>query len=697
MFSGGHRSARKGKGARLVLAVTLMLASSLISACTASESPVQGSSSSAVPAPPVPTPTSTSLCGIADELKPEQALELIEKIRAPYAPQEASPRSDCETERANALRALGVEQFNANHTPPTAAMTSQDLWDKFVKSWVIPWQERASTWAGLVLGLLVLARLLALLPRPAMPPKFLPWQRASRVTQWILLLVGILMILWLPWLLLDSFTRPPDAFFGKEVLLSILALVGSFVLASWMAARQRLSLVVRAKDGSPSEFHTTYLIALLQDVAGGRARGLEIPRATDATGLNDVPLTAALNNGVLSALQKTLQMIFSLAPWRVVIDSNADETLSVVITRNGWSAGAVRIDRNDRLLFPEALTTRPATPVPENGILSQEHQHPDAGPVPTLDAYKMAAAFIVATLSLNYQGYEGLGGATDWRGIGLQFIATTDLADNVDEQTILLAQALELDPRNLPAEAALRNLAYRHPQKPESDQQICAQKAYAKWLAGQAETLRKRPKGQRALLYRLWFSYLCVALNLEASGARLKPDEGPDPVDVSHLLMEALTESHPETEALEKRMRPHAALAYFDLESKKKRELCEQKKPELDKEKKLAREKEWCAWQDEAMLSLAPTLAYNSACSLACRNDTWEKVKARLEVACGDSSLKAIAPYDPELTRYAKTRPQAEKYLSDLKEKSAQGMVAKLLALSGSFQLGPWLVSFRPD
>lgn len=688
MSSGGHPPAQIA-----VLAGALLLASSLISACTATGDPGQVSSSSAASAQPVPTPTSTSLCGIADELKPEQALELIDKIRAPYAPQEASPRSDCETERAKALRALGVDQFNANQTPPTAAMMSKDLWDKFVESWITPWQERALAWAGLVVGLLVLARLLALLPRPVMPPKILPWRRASKAIQWAMLSVGTLMIVWLPWLLLDSFTHPPGIFLGMEGFLSIslciLALVGSFLLAVWMAARQRLSLVVRGKDGSPSDFHTSYLIALLQDVAGGTARGLEIPRGTDATGLNDVPLTAALNKGVLNALQKAIQMIFSLAPWRVVIDSNAEETLSVVITRNGWSAGAARIDPNDRLLFPVVLTNSPATQVTANGVLPREQQHPVSGPVPALDAHKMAAAFIVATISANYQGYEGLGGATDWRGIGLQFIATTDFADHIDQQTMLLAHAVELDPKNLPAEAALRNLAYRHPRGPKSKQQIQGQTDYAEWLKTQADTLQERPKGQRALLYRLWFSYLCVALNLEASGARLDHDNGHNPADVSCLLMKALTESHLETEALKQRMRPQAALLYFTLKSKEEPEPCT--------EEKLAREKEWCDWQKEAMSSLAPTLAYNSACSLACRNDEWEKVKPRLEVACGDARLKAIAPYDPELTKYAKTRPEAAKYLSDLEGKSPQGLVAKLLTLSGSFQLGPWLISFRAD
>jgi hypothetical protein len=113
-------------------------------------------------------------------------------------------------------------------------------------------------------------------------------------------------------------------------------------------------------------------------------------------------------------------------------------------------------------------------------------------------------------------------------------------------------------------------------------------------------------------------------------------------------------------------MRPHAALAYVDINNKEQ--------PEVE---------EWKAWYQEATSSLAPALAYNSACSLAYRKEDWAKVKARLDTAFQDTRLKTAAPYDPELLKYAEARPDAKKYLLSLKNKKPTGWWAQFLSAVG--------------
>ena len=71
------------------------------------------------------------------------------------------------------------------------------------------------------------------------------------------------------------------------------------------------------------------------------------------------------------------------------------------------------------------------------------------------DLYKLAAAFVVTTLAEHEEGYEGFCGASDWRSIGLQYLATTDHIFNEEHQKLLLARAVELDPENLLASASL--------------------------------------------------------------------------------------------------------------------------------------------------------------------------------------------------------------------------------------------------
>lgn len=582
---------------------------------------------------------------------PEQALLLIERIRAPYAPQESAPRTACETQRLAALKAMGEKQRQESLIEPNGAVRSEKAWDAFVKSWVMPWRNLGLALLGVILALLILSRLLALLPSPVMPFRYLPWRHASKLIRSVALVLGLFLVVRcsidLITLLLGLNEDNRDKVVGQLILLALGQLLGALLLATWMASRPRLSVDVHDLEGKANDSRASNVVALLHELGGGPPRGLEIPRGTDTTGLDDIPLPQTLRDGVLGALQKLLQNIFSLTPWRVIVDATADDRVSVIVTRNGWSAGTTSIDRSNTLIFPRSVASTSKS-----------------DDVPPADLYKMAAAFILVTLSRYYQGYKGLGGATDWRSVGLQYLATTDYEGKKEQQIALLSQALELDPANLPAEVALRNLVYRHSEDPKK------QGLYQRWLEERLDWFNASPLrriGQRALLRRLRFSYVSVTMNLiptETYGEAESRLDLEKPFKEATKLMEGLSTIPMQGESFEKRLRPHAALLLADIERMHKGDHREWNE-------------DWKDWLKVSGTSPAPRVAYNSACSLARRSEHWDKVEPRLDAATIDPNLRALAYDDPELRAYAGKEPRMKEYLKGL-EDPKQGCVAVL-------------------
>jgi hypothetical protein len=605
--------------------------------------PADGGKAADAPSASATIEETCTTAGSLISTNPEQALALIDRIRLPYAPQETVSRTACEEQRLAAIKAMGESQSRENQVEPNEAVRTEKTWDTFVKSWLAPLQNLGLAWFGTVFGLLILSRLLALLPRPMMPFKYLPWRHASKWIRGITLTLGLILVTRCSTNFIALLLGIDDEVSNKEsaefLILGLGALLGSLLLATWMASRPRLSIDVRDTEGKPRESRASNVIALLQDLGGGPARGLEIPRGADATGLDNIPLPQTSPDGVFGALQRLFQNIFSVTPWRVIVDATSDDLLSVIITRNGWSAQATTIDRSNTLIFPRSFVDTKT-----------------ASAVPPADLYKMAAAFILVTLAQQYQGYKGLGGATDWRSVGLQFLATTDYEGKKEQQIALLSQALELDPNNLPAGVALRNLKYRHSN--QEDQQL-----YKQWLEdalGWFNASAWRQIGQRALLRRIRLSYLFVTMNLIPT----EPDTGSDsglnlemPYNEATKLMEGLSKTSEQTASLENRLRPHAALLLADIERMLSQDAS--LKPWSE---------DWREWLRTSRFSSAPTLAYNSACSLARQDADWNKVKPRLDAAMVDPELRAAVATDPELAAYADKEPRMKEYRKGLEE-----------------------------
>ena len=637
-------------------ACTAAPSSTTTSAQTATAAATASAAAPAASTAPTASTTAEALrfsCAAAQQLTdaghPQLALDLIEKIRGPVPPQATTAAKECELERLNATTRLGTDQRApaggaATEEEPAAAVTYQKTWDGFVKSWVTPLQNPLLSWLGLVLALFVLARLFVSWPR--MPFAGFPWKTNSIQLGRLFLFVGLVLILFSPVVmvhLLSTMSAAKNVPSGTAdlLLLTVLAgVAGSFALCLWMASRLRVSVEARDGDGKVNEPSTNRIVALLGELGGTGPRGLEIPRGTDVTALSDSLTSTSFTNKVLAGMQKIIQLIAGVVPWRVVVTENASKELAVVITRNGWAAGAVTITGKNSDLFPAAPSAdHGSAAVPKKADDADSASKPAKAETAVPDLQKLAAAFVLGTIAPHHQGFEGLCGATDWRSIGLHFIATTDVPASVAVPRLLLGRALDLDPQNLLAELALQN--YLHRQATAASELD----AYAEWLwrkhmelgappdaAGGGVEKLKRAEHASPLL-RLRYSYLCVVLNSMA--ARNDYSASDDHRQVAHRLIGMLTQPPPECGALANRLRQKAALVCGDLGYSATPD----------------------SWVAQALVSPAPSTAYSAACHYARASRAADgpasdvKVQQsmdRLAYAFVDPRLKAWALKDPE-------------------------------------------------
>lgn len=641
-------------------------------------------------APPTPLPTDEALaCATAAELavtNPEQALQLIDRIRGSYAPQETAGRTSCTEERNYALQKLGEAQkaaLSPTPSPIPEPVQAQKAWDTYVGSWLAPWQTLALTAIGAIFGLLILARLLALLPPPWMPPRRLDWKSRSTTLRRTTFWGGLILIVGPTLQILTNLARSQRTGTSALIIdpwdlfwLMIMALTGSWLFGIWIASRPRLSIVVRDKEGAVQEANTSYIIAVLGELGATPPRGVEVPRGADATGLADASVSAELSNKFLAAVAKAIAAIFGGTPWRISVDAVSESDLAVVITRNGWAVKATTLSTSNHLLFPvtaketeaqRPVSTQPGqtqlpatthteqTSLPLEKVPKQKASESELDEVSGTELYKLAAAFIVATLAEHYQGYEGLCGATDWRSIGLQYLATTGRGLDETARKVVLARSVELDPQNLLAEASLMNLLYRH--EVESQQRM---QDYENWLKTKCEIIekmgpefskrdqeKKYPRndlfeGHRGLLYRLRLTQLSVMMNRAAASNQELPCMTPEDYrSVALELIKRLSRSTRSTADLEKRMRPLVGLLYYDLLG-----LTETTRTNHNGAV-------WMKWREDALHSPSPTIAYSVACSYArSRNPNDQDIETKLAVAALDDELARWMHKDPELKKY---------------------------------------------
>ncbi|WP_172804251.1 hypothetical protein [Arthrobacter sp. QXT-31] len=598
------------------------------SGSTLSPAPTSGPAATSAPAA---TDSISFLCGEAAGLtagnKPEEALALIEKVRGQGRSPSLTATTACEEQRLAAV--AKTRQQSPATTPPTNIV--QDLnvgWDGFVKNVLNPATGAGLGLLGLVAAFLFLGRLLVYLPK-------IPWVKIKPGYRAALVLGGLAVIVVGSCAIVKSLADDKGVFaVGTQIqvaLAGLLALAGSLALALYFSSRLRIALDVRDPEGDTRKVDVSRVGALLLELGSEPPRGMEVPEGSDTTDLGNGVLTVMFTNKVLAALQKILAYVFNVTPWRAVVASGNDNSVTVAMSRNGLGVGAANIDRATLGLPAGKAAGTPA------GQDAQAKSGTDA----TLDLHKMAAAFILVTLAGKHHGFEGLCGTTSWRSLGWHCIGSDHGVE--DEQARkMLGAAVEDDPGSLLVEVAFQNRMYR---KSTEQAEI---RQYADWLLQRADDIKgKIVPGETALtglLYRVELTFIRIVFNLPRKGNDFL-QLGPTAQKIALDLLQELAprKRMPLPVPLAHSIRLDAALVYYDLHAlgvpgtpvESYRDLYE-----------------------EAHASIAPRTAYSAACSLARREGMAgpKEVQERLRYAFVDQEWKDWARKDPEFEELRKDK-----------------------------------------
>jgi hypothetical protein len=599
------------------------------------------------PADPSSESDLLAVCAQARELiadEPQAAIDLITQVRAPAVelrtadveiPTGLLPLLDaCEDERQDALSAGAAVE--PGPTKPVEAFGKN--WTGVVDSWIAPLADAGLAVIGIWIGLLIIARLLI----------FVPWignrqWKVSPAQRLIYLFLGLGFIVISPLLLVGRVTgnyspRTDPLLPAVPELVGWIALclIGAFLYSRYLANRLRVTLDVVAADGKKDRSRASRLVGYLNQLGVAPPQGLEVPLGSDVTDLKHAALAEATGNKFLAAAQQLLVSLGGSTPWRVVFEES-DGIAAVIITRNGRPERSVIINPVDFQL-PE---------VTGGGSHTE----------------KMAAAAILTTLAQHHSELRGLCGATDWRSVGLHYVATTTVKADGDTASTILGKALNFDPMNLLAEVAIHNYRYRL-----SDDGPTI-KAYFDWLVGQiSDVIARIDSGARTrlneteyenLVLRMRLSLVSVARNLIAVDAAYKSQVRQRALEANQALIETLKDEKHFSLPVHDGMRQLSAIS---LRVFAKRFSFQEDDPTTGAA--WTTSDPWCR---EALRSSAPNIAYSVACAMVVAReeiglptvpDRDIKDKLRVGVAASPEK-KTWARKDPEL------KTLSEKWFTD--------------------------------
>ncbi|MFD1713441.1 hypothetical protein ACFSBZ_03050 [Amnibacterium flavum] len=667
---GAERLSRSRTRTRVGLGVMMLAGLSVLTGCS-----VVGSEAPAVTPIAAESATIQDVCDTATELteagEPGRALDLIEQYRdgrpvtptpsptvtrrtatvspSPTPSPTATPIVDCEPERLAAIDALGGT-YLAEDVPSPASSFAKD-WNAVVAAFIVPIVPALLSLLGIVIALLVLARLAALLPR-------MPWlSTRTKVTRGVLGLGGLGLIAVAAVVLATTF---PLGELGLMIGFAVVGLIGSVLAGTWLAGRLALSIEVRQGDKSVREA-SARVIALLQEIGAAPPRGIEVPVGTDVTALQNALVTAPVTNPFVQIVRAVVAAIIGSTPWRVLV-SIEDEAASVIVTRNGRTIAAHEIHALS--LLPAGVKDPGAAKSAPPAVAGEgpEKVERPAEMVPFLS--EAVAAVVLVTLSVEYDGFEGLAGATQWKSVARGYIATTAFRDDPATARRLLGSALEVDPANLVADISLQYLLNRHAADPDD------LVAYLAWLehrigglllpavgprpgepapvevmstADEGASHERVERGHLDIVRRLLLSYGAAGLNLR----EVAPSRVPDAVLRRNVrrLVDLLADDQPPSGALRDRMRPIAGLMFVELVPSEKGS-----GSPVDR------------WADLALESASPSIAFNAACyfstgwrdelSAGAKKVIEARIADRLQYALTVPHLRMAAWTDPVLARH---------------------------------------------
>jgi len=268
----------------------------------------------------------------------------------------------------------------------------------------------------------------------------------------ISLLAGASFIIWLSgvmnWPAARSYWRHLDGQFSSLIYAALLAIAGIAIAGRVRGISIGMLIQGHDKDGSDDAGLGAFVRARLYAMGSAGPSGILITQQTDV----DTLPSGALNlipQGNLAKLAALFVSLFTPAtPWRVDVVEQFDGSVIVSIRRNGKVVEAT-------VIRASAL----GLPAQSPGATAKSA---DSGPDWTAELRTAAAAFVLLAMSKRYHHLElGLSGATRWRSVALQVIASDPLCKLSDEQRrALLERAIADDSENNAAQLALLNSRY---------------------------------------------------------------------------------------------------------------------------------------------------------------------------------------------------------------------------------------------
>lgn len=245
--------------------------------------------------------------------------------------------------------------------------------------------------------------------------------------RWVWLLGSLAILIATGWMVLRTALWAP-----------LLLLMAGAAAVAWSLS-QAIRLSIRVSDGAGADDTnaSAHVAGLIRQLAAPDLRGIEAPPPTNDSFLQGAGLTSTPEGRLAKVMYKLLQLLVPRTPWVVTVTAESDDVHTVSVSRHGRLVLGEVIDR-DLLGLRVPITT----PDGDKLKIADKEVLPDL--------HRMSAAAAVSALASRYPMPE-LAGASDWRAIGLHFIARTDLRSHAQRSNVL-ARAFQADPDNRPVQ-----------------------------------------------------------------------------------------------------------------------------------------------------------------------------------------------------------------------------------------------------
>ncbi|HEY6497934.1 MAG TPA: hypothetical protein VIZ20_00835 [Streptosporangiaceae bacterium] len=398
-------------------------------------------------------------------------------------------------DRGNQAALAGLEKLDKQQ--PDSIRQARDHWNQIIANTLVPIGQFFLWFLAVFAGMYILYLLTRVASRwmwiKVMPP--MPaWQgriKVSALSCFGLALAAIGGTAYLGVSGHQSGSAAGDWWLVLLVANGLLVIIGCLLSAWYLRSGSVVQFSVTNESGSADNTACAFLAGRLQTLGAKPPRGFDLPEGTDVTSLTNV-LTLLPGGGMLSALASLLQARVPTAPWRAVVTLVDKERFLVTLHRNGRLVDTILADR-EALFFPNLVSGQDPPPAAAYAEL-----------IDRCDLLTIAAAVILVNMAMADERSplrRGLNGATDWRSVAGQVLATGQgLSGNEDFGKALLERAVDIDPGNLSARVARVNMDGRRASDAES------RRDFATRISDLAEVPVLREPGYEALRLRVLYS-----------------------------------------------------------------------------------------------------------------------------------------------------------------------------------------------